>query len=143
MTCSAARMRLRLLSAALAMVLGGLKWHAGGAAAALLLWLAISILLPCPGRYPYPRKRKLRAHTLFFCFSLTAFFMVGAAWAVRRLAAPGNLSDMLFYVGAVGFALPIGKRALSLPLPRMLAWGLGAVLCALFLVFLIFQTPRI
>ena len=143
MTCSAARMRLRLLSAAPVMVLGGLRWHAGGAASALLLWLGMAALLPCRGRYPYPRKRRIRVHALFFCFSLTAFFMVGAAWAVRPLAAPGFLWNLLFYIGAVGFALPIGKRALSLPLPPWLSWGLGALLCALFLFFLIFQTPRI
>lgn len=138
MTSSAARMRLRLLSAAPAMVLGGLRWHAGGAAAALLLWLGISALLPCREKYPYPRKRRMRPHRLFFCFSLTAFFTGGAAWAVRRLAAPGFLIDLLFYVGAAGFALAMGKRALSLPLPRPIAWGLGAVLCAFFVVLLIY-----
>ena len=143
MICSAARMRLRLLSAAPVMVLVGLRWHAGGAVAALLLWLGIAALLPDRGRYPYTRKRKLHLHRLFFCFSATAFVMVGAAWTVRRFAAPGLLFDLLFYTGAVGFALPIGKRALSLPLPRWLSWGLGALLCALFLVSLIFQTPRI
>ena len=143
MTCSAARMRLRLLSAAPVTVLGGLRWHAGGAAAALLLWLGISALLPCRGSYPYPRKRKLRLHRLFFCFSLTAFLIGGAVWAVRPFFASGFLSDLLFYAGAVGFALPIGKRALRLPLPSRLSWGLGAVLCALFLVILIFQTSRI
>ena len=143
MTCSAARMQRRLLSAAPVMVLVGLCWHAGGAAAALLLWLGMAALLPCGGRYPYPRKRKIRPHRLFFCFSLAAFFMVGAAWAVRRFAASGFLFDLLFYTGAVGFALPRGKRALSLPLPPWLSWGLGSILCALFFVLLIFQTPRI
>ncbi|MBQ6959716.1 MAG: hypothetical protein IJP78_01925 [Clostridia bacterium] len=143
MICSAARMRLRLLSAAPVMVLVGLCWHAGGAAAALLLWLGMASLLPCRERYPYPRKRKLRAHTLFFCFSLTAFLIGGAAWAVRRFFAPGFLWNLLFYMGAAGFSLPMGKRALSLPLPRWLAWGLGGLLCALFLASLIFQTPRI
>ena len=143
MICSAARMRLRLLSAAPVMVLGGLRWHAGGAAAALLLWLGISALLPCRGRYPYPRKRKIRLHRLFFCFSLTAFVISGAAWVLCRFFLSGFLFDLLFYVGAVGFALPMGKRALSLPRPRWLSWGLGTLRCALFLVFLIFQTPRI
>lgn len=143
MICSAARMRLRLLSAAPAMVLGGLKWHAGGAAAALLLWLGMAALLPCGGRYPYPRKRKLRLHRLFFCFSLTAFFMVGVAWVLRCFFASGFFPDLLFYLGAVGFALPIGKRALSLPLPPRFAWVVGMLLCTLFLAFVIFQTPRI
>ena len=143
MICSAARMRLRLLSAAPVMVLAGLCWHAGGALAALLLWLEIGALLPCRERYPYPRKRKIRLHRLFFCFSMTAFVIVGAAWVLRRFFSSGFFSDLLFYTGAVGFALPIGKRALSLPLPRMLSWGLGALLCALFAVSLIFQTPRI
>ena len=143
MICSAARMRLRLLSAAPVMVLVGLCWHAGGAAAALLLWLGIGALLPCRGRYPYPRKRTIRQHRLFFCFSLTAFVIGGAAWVLRRFFASGFLSDLLFYMGAVGFALPIGKRALSLPLPRLTAWGLGTLLCALFLASLIFQTQRI
>ena len=143
MICSAARMRLRLLSAAPVMVLAGLCRHAGGAAAALLLWLGIGALLPCGGRYPYPRKRKIRLHRLFFSFSVTAFILGGAAWVLRRFFASGFLSDLLFYMGAVGFALPIGKRALSLPLPRSLSWGLGALLCALFVVSLIFQTPRI
>ena len=143
MICSAARMRLRLLSAAPVMVLAGLCWHAGGAAAALLLWLEIGALLPCRGRYPYPRKRKISLHRLFFCFSLTAFVIGGAAWVLRRFFSSGFISDLLFYMGAVGVALPIGKRALSLPLPRFLSWGLGALLCALFVVSLIFQTPRI
>ena len=143
MICSAARMRLRLLSAAPVMVLVGLRWHAGGAAAALLLWLGIGALLPCRERYPYPRKRKIRLHRLFFCFSVTALVIGGAACVLRRFFLSGFLFDLLFYTGAVGFALPIGKRALSLPLPRWFAWGLGALLCALFLVFLIFQTPRI
>lgn len=143
MICSAARMRSRLLSAGPLTVLAGLRWHAGGAAVALLLWLTAAALLPCRGRYPYPRKRKIRLHTLFFCFSLTAFFMVGAAWAFRRFFTTCFLYDLLFYTGTVGFALPIGKRALSLPLPRFIAWGLGMVLCALFLFFLIFQTPHI
>ena len=143
MICSAARMRLRLLSAAPVMVLGGLVWHAGGAAAALLLWLGIGALLPCRELYPYPRKRRIRLHTLFFCFSLTAFFMGGAAWIFRLFQASGFLSDLLFYMGAVGFSLPIGKRAFSLPLPHQIAWGLGTLLCALFLASLIFQTQRI
>lgn len=143
MICSAARMRLRLLSAAPVMVLGGLVWHAGGAAAALLLWLGIGALLPCRERYPYPRKRKIHLHRLFFCFSLTAFVIGGAAWVLRRFFLSGFLFDLLFYVGAVGFALLIGKRALSLPLPHQIAWGLGTLLCVLFFISLIFQTPRI
>lgn len=143
MTCSAARMRLRLLSAAPAMALGGLKWHAGGAAAALLVWMGMAALLPCRESYPYPRKRRVRPHVLFFCFSLTAFLMGGAAWAFRRFFTPGLLSELLFHIGTACFALCIGKRALSLPLPRPIAWGLGALLCTLFFAFVILQTPRI
>ena len=146
MICSAARMRLRLLSAAPVMVLAGLCWHAGGAAAALLLWLAISALFPCREEYPYPRKRKTRLDKLFFCFALTAFLTGGAVWVIRRFSAPGDASlifDLLLYTGVVGFVLPMGKRALSLPLPRKVAWGLGALLCALFMILIISQTPQI
>lgn len=146
MTCSAARVRARLLSAAPAMVLVGLRWHAGGAAAALLLWLGMSCLTPCRERYPYPRKRKIRLHQLFFCFALIAFLTGGAEKAIRLFLAaetPAVLFDLLIFTGAAGFALPIGKRALSLPLSPRLSWGLGALLCALFLMSVIFQTPQI
>ena len=146
MTCSAARMRLRLLSAAPVMVLVSLCWHAGGAAGALLLWLGIGAMLPCRGQYPYPRKRKIRLHQLFFCFALTAFFACGTAETIRRFFMNGFSSlfiDLLIDTGAVGFALPIGKRALSLPLSPKISWGLGALLCAFFIVCIIFQTPRI
>ena len=146
MTCSAARLRARLLTAAPFMVLGGLRWHAGGAAAALFLWLVISALLPRRERYPYPRKRKTRLDKLFFCCALTAFLTGGAVWVIRLFSASGDaslLSDLLLYTGAVGFALPIGKRALSLPLPHKLSWGLGTLLCALFMILFIFQTSRI
>ncbi len=138
MTCSAARMRSRLLAAAPATVLGSLFWHAGGAGAALLLWLGIGALLPCHERYPYPRKRRLRMHQLFFCFSLTAFIISGAGWVIRRFflnGAPSPLRDLLTYAGAAGFALPIGKRALGAPLPARLSWVLGALLTALFAYF--------
>ncbi len=143
---SAARLRARLLTAAPFMVLGGLRWHAGGAAAALFLWLGISALLPCRERYPYPRKRRIRLDKLFFCCALTSFLTGGAVWGLRRFSAPGGASlliDLLLYTGAVGFALPIGKRALSLPLSLGFAWGLGALLCVLFLYLLIFQTQWI
>lgn len=146
MICSAARMRARLLTAAPFMVLGGLRWHAGGSAAALLLWLGISAFLPCGERYPYPRKRKPRLDKLFFCCALTAFLTGGAVWVIREFSAPSDASllfDLLLYTGAVGFALPIGKRALSLPLPRKLSWGLGALLCALFMIPFISQTSQI
>ena len=140
---SAARMRLRMLAAAPFMVLGGLRWHAGGAAAALLLWLIFGAVLPSEGKYPYPRKRKTQLDKLFFCCALTAFLTGGAVWVIRRFSVSGGASllfDLLLYTGAAGFALPIGKKALSLPLSPRLAWGLGALLCALFLLFLIFQT---
>lgn len=145
MICSAARLRARLLTAAPFMVLGGLRWHAGGAAAALLLWLAIGVLFPCREGYPYPRKRKTRLDKLFFCCSLTALLTGGAVWTIRRFSPSGDASllfDLLLYTGAVGFSLPIGKRALSLPLPRRLSWGLGALLCALLMILFIFQTSR-
>ena len=146
MTCSAARVRARLLTAAPAMVLGSLCWHAGGAAAALLLWLGMSFLQPCRERYPYPRKRGIHLHRLFFCFALTAFLTGGAGWMIRWVLSSSVSSrffELLIDTGAVGFALPIGKKALSLPLSPKLSWGLGALLCAFFLVFLILQTPRI
>ena len=146
MMCSAARMRTRLLSAAPAMVLCGLRWHAGGAAAALLVWLSAAALLPCREKYPYPRKRMLRPHKLFFCFALAAFLTGTAAGAVRRFFLDGASApflDLLSYMGSVGFALPIAKRTLSLPLSPKLSWGLGALLCALLIVCIISQTPRI
>ena len=145
MNCSAARVRARLMTAAPWMVLCGLRWHAGGAAA-LLLWLGIAALLPCRERYSYPRKRKIRFHMLFFCFTLTAFLTGGAVWVIRRFSAPGTAStlfDLLLYTGAVGFALPMGKKALSLPLPPKLSWGLGALLCAFFPILFTSQTPQI
>ena len=142
MICSAARMRKRLLAAAPAAVLGGLRWHAGGAAAALLMWLVIGALLPSRDRYPYPRKRNIRLHRLFFCFAVTAFLFGSAVWIIRRFLWNGSsaLSGLLTGTGAVGFSLPIGKRALSLPLSPKASWGLGALLCALFLCLLISQT---
>ncbi len=134
MMCSAARMRRRLLFAAPAMVLCGVRWYAGGAAAALLLWLGISALLPCRERYPYPRKRKALPHKLFLCFALAAFLTAGAAGTVRRYLNGVSVPffDLLIYAGAVGFALPIAKRTLSLPLSPSLCRGLGAILCALY-----------
>ena len=143
MTCSAARMRKRLLAAAPAAVLGSLRWHAGGAAAALLIWLVLSALVPCRDRYPYPRKRIIRLHRLFFCFALTAFLFGFSAWIIRRFlwdGSPSVLSDLLIGAGDAGFSLPMGKRALSLPLSPKVSWGLGALLCALFLILLISQT---
>ncbi len=146
MTCSAARLRARLLTAAPFMVIGGLRWHAGGAAATLFLWLVINALLPPREGYPYPRKRKNRLDKLFFYFALTSFLTGGAVWVIRRFSAftdSSLLFDLLLYMGAVGFALPIGKRALSLPLPRKLFWGLGALLCAFFMILFISQTSQI
>ncbi len=146
MICSAARVRARLLTAAPFTVLGGLRWHAGGSAAALFLWLGISALLPCRERYPYPRKRKTRLDKLFFCYALTAFLIGGAVWVIRRFSSSDEASllfDLLLYMGSVGFALPIGKKALSLPLPPKVSWGAGALLCALFMICVIFQTQRI
>ena len=138
MTCSAARMRSRLLAAAPAAVLGSLLRHAGGAEAALLLWMAASALVPGHERYPYPRKRKLRVHQLFFCYALTACIISGTGWAIRQFflnGAPSRLCGLLIDTGAVGFALPIGKRTLSSSLSPRLSWGLGTLLTALFLVF--------
>ncbi len=140
MNCSAVRVRARLLTAAPFMVIGGLRWHAGGSAAALILWLGISALLPCREGYPYPRKRKLKLYKLFFCCALTAFLTSGAVWVIRRFSALCNASplfDLLLYTGAVGIALPIGKRTLSLTISPKLAWRMGALLCALFMILFI------
>ncbi len=136
---SAARMRAWLLAAAPVMVLSALRWHAGGAAAALLLWLGTGALLPCRYRYPYPRKRNMPLSRLFFGFAVTAFFTAAAAAAVDSAAAYGDsfVTSLLKYAGAVGFSLPVGKRALSLPLPPRLSWGAGALLCAFLLMFLL------
>ena len=129
------------------MALCGLRWRAGGAATGLALWMGLPAFLFPPARYGYPRKRSRRIHQIFLAYAVCVSVMGGLYGTICHVCAltrqPSFLSDMLSLTGAIGCSLPIGKRALSLPLPRWFAWGLGALLCALFLVFLIFQTPRI
>ena len=119
------------------MILGGLSLHTGGAAAGLGLWALLGALLPVREQYPYPRKRGIRPSRLFFSVSLAlcinaallmAFFRVFPA----ALSAP--LPRLLGLWGAAGFSLPPGARALSLPLSRKAAYGLGVLFFALTVV---------
>lgn len=139
MNRSAARMGFWLLTAAPAMVLGSLRFHAGGAAAALLLWMGLGAALPGKRpQYPYPRKRRVGLHRLFFCCGAVLFCIGGAEAAFRFFGLPvwdGSLSPPLFSIGCVCLSLPVGRAAFRLRLPSWLCWGLGGALCAFFLWF--------
>ena len=128
MTLHAARMRRWMLWAAPIMILGGLRWHAGGAGAGLALWLALGAALRRPGAYPYPRKRRTPAPRLFWGGALAAALLAAAL----RLLPQGALT----LLGAAGFSLSLGAWASALPLPRSAALAGGALFCALYCLLL-------
>ena len=131
---NAARMRKRMLWAAPGMVLCGLRWHAGGAAAWLAFWLSLAYFIGKRPAYPYPRKRKAGAYRLFFSAALCAASLGGLLLLAKQFLSPfpGILSQLLVWTGAVGLSLPLGGRFLALPLSKRAAIAGGTLLLSVF-----------
>jgi len=127
MSYHAARMRRWLLLSAPAVLACGLRWHAGGAAAALGLWLLIGARIPRPIPPPYCRSRKTGAHRLFFSFSVGAALLC----VLFPFGSVFPSGSALWLAGAVGFSLFCAHGALFSSLPPRAAWPLGAGLCLL------------
>lgn len=138
MSRRAARARRWMLWAAPMMALFGLRWRAGGAALGLALWLGLGLLLPSSSVYPYPRKRGPAYHRLFLGFS-ACVFLLGIIDAAALRFFPDYLQNnflhaLLFWMGGIGFALPLGQKAGRLSISRKPAWTLAALFFALFLI---------
>lgn len=131
----AARARKWMLWAAPLMALAGLPLRAGGAAAALALWLGLGLLLSSrEGQIRlYPKQRRMTLRRLFLGYSFCVFCLAGFYAAGRLLLAPGlsPASDYLLLLGGVGFSLPLGAWAARWRIPGRGAVLLGCLLCAL------------
>ena len=139
----AARMRRWILLAAPAMLASAPGLHAGGAAAALFLWMALGLPLRGKNPYPYPRKRRMGPHRLLLAYGWGVFSLCGVNEAARRIAAafqpPAPLSDLALLAGAVFFGVICCERALRLRWPRKWSYLAGATLCALSLLLIVYR----
>ena len=126
----AARMRKWLLGAAPLMLAGSRLFPAGGAEAALFLWAAAGLLIPDRRRYPYVRKPRLGIARLFFACSAGVFLLEGTRMILARLLtlSPGSPDALPADAGAVFFSLSLASRLAGRPLPRKIAWPVGAAL---------------
>ena len=138
MILRSARMRRWMLWAAPLTAPASLRWHAGGAAAVLALWLAMGVLFVPSPVPPRVRPRRVLPHRLFFSYALCVSCMAGlekAAGAAFGLGQNAPLpSRGLFALGGACLSLALAQKALSLPLPRHAAWSGGVLLCAFFVL---------
>ena len=136
---NAVRARKWMLWSAPLLALAGLFGRAGGAAAALALWLGLGLLLS--GRKKqvkqYPKQRRIKIHRLFLGYSFCAFCLFGlhaaGSWllGVRLSPAP----RILFSLGCVGFSLPLGAWAMQWHLRKRVSITLALVLCFFSAIF--------
>ena len=132
------RARRWLLCAAPMMALCGVRWGAGGAAAGLAIWLLLSspFYSSSSGKCRWPKKHAAGFHRFFLAFSLCICLTGGWNALFSMLSRPfSHTARVLEMVGAACFSLLLSEKALSMPLPRKLTLGFGALLCAFFLVF--------
>ena len=137
MILPAARMRAWMMAALPITTLAGILWHAGGAAAGIVCWMAFGALLLKKRPVRYPGQRRLGLSRLFFSCALGCAVTAAPSFFLTRFfAIPENtLHRALLYFGCACFSLTACGKALSRPLPRKLAWLAGALLSALFVFF--------
>lgn len=135
----AARARKWMLWAAPAMALSGLSRRAGGAAAALGLWMALGLLLSGgQNRIKlYPKQRRMRVHRLLLGYAFCVFCLA-AFEAGGRLLSANSLSPssrFLLSAGGIGFSLPLGAMLLKRPVKKRISLALSLLFfaCSAFL----------
>ena len=130
MTHPARRFRRWMMGAGPGMILSGWRLGTGGAAAVLLLWMAVGAAIPGLTALPYAPRRRIRPHRLFLAFAVGLFLLCGCLAAGKRLLWPTAFPSVLLLTGAVSFSLILCQQTIRLSPPRRISWCAGGVLCA-------------
>ncbi len=130
MTHPARRIRRWMMGAGPGMILCGWRLGVWGAAAFLLLWMAVGAATPGMTALHYAPRRRIRLHRLFLGFAVDFSLLCGFSAAGNRLLPPSSLSAVLLLTGAVSFSLILGQQTIRLSLPERASWWIGCALCA-------------
>ena len=130
MTHPARRFRRWTMRAGPGMILVGWRWGAVGAAAFLLLWMAVGAVMPGLTILPYAPRRRIRLHRLFLAFAVGVFLLCGFTAAGNRLLPPVSPPALFLLTGAVSFSLILCQQTIRLSPPPRISWCAGSALCA-------------
>ena len=119
-----------MMGAGPGMILCGWRRGVWGAAAFLLLWMAVGAAMPGMTALPYAPRRRIRLHRLFLGFAVVFSLLCGFIAAGKQLLLPASYSAVLLLTGAVSFSLILGQQTIRLSLPQWTSWWLGSALCA-------------
>ncbi|MBR3019229.1 MAG: hypothetical protein IKH57_19475 [Clostridia bacterium] len=131
----AARAQKWMLRSAPILALAGVFGGAGGAAAALALWLGFGLLLTVRDKQikQYPKQRRMKLHRLFLGYSFCVFCLFGLDAAGRWLLSIrlSPVPRFLFSLGCAGLSLPLGAWAMQWHVRKRFSFALAFIFCIL------------